>query len=183
LKPSNQQVLGASRQALGVLKPSSSIWHARLGHAAAPVVQQVISHHKLLFSRELNNHVCNACQQGKSHQLPYTHSSVISSNPMDLVFSHVWGPAPTSVGRHTYYVSFIDDHTKFVWIYLLRQKSDVFKCFQEFQQLVERQFNKKIRSIQTDWGGEYQALNSFFQTYWYCASSFLSTCTSAKWFY
>jgi transposase InsO family protein len=75
----------------------------------------------------------------------------------------VWGPAPTSVGRHTYYVSFIDDHTKFVWIYLLRQKSDVFKCFQEFQQLVERQFNKKIRSIQTDWGGEYQALNSFFK--------------------
>jgi histone deacetylase 1/2 len=91
LKSSNQQVLGASRQALGVLKPSSSIWHARLGHAAAPVVQQVISRRKLLFSRELNNYVCNACQQGKSHQLPYTHSSVISSNSMDLVFSDVWG--------------------------------------------------------------------------------------------
>jgi histone deacetylase 1/2 len=119
LKSSNKQVLGATRQALGVVKPSSSLWHARLGHASAPVVQQVISRHDLSFSRDSNNHVCNACQQGKCHQLPYTNSCTISSSPMDLVFSDVWGPAPTSVGWHTYYASFIDDHTKFVWIYLL----------------------------------------------------------------
>jgi len=154
LRSPNKQVLGATRQALGVT-PSSSLWHARLGHPSAQVVQQVTSRHKLPVSRVLNNLVCNACQQGKCDQLPYTHSSTISSSPMDLVFSDVWGPAPTSVGRHTFYVSFIDDHTKFVWIYLLCHKSDVFKCFQEFQQLVEHQFGKKIRSIQTDWGGEY----------------------------
>jgi len=163
LKSLNKQALGATREALGVIAASSSLWHARLGHPSAQVVQQVASRHKISLSRDLNNHVCNACQQGKCHQLPYTHSSVISSSPMDLVFSDVWGPAPTSVGRHDFYVSFINDHTKFVWIHLLRHKSDVFKCFQEFQQLVERQFNKKIKSIQTDWGGEYQALNSFFK--------------------
>jgi histone deacetylase 1/2 len=60
-------------------------------------------------------------------------------------------------------VSFIDDHTKFVWIYLLHKKSEVFQCFKDFQTLVERQFDKKIRSIQTDWGGEYQALSPFFK--------------------
>jgi len=82
---------------------------------------------------------------------------------MDLVFSDVWGPAPNSIGRHNYYVSFIDDHSKFVWIYLLKHKSEVYQCFQDFQKLVERQFDRKIRAIQTDWGGEYQALNSFFR--------------------
>jgi transposase InsO family protein len=45
----------------------------------------------------------------------------------------------------------------------LKRKSEVFQCFKDFQTLVERQFDKKIRSIQTDWGGEYQALTSFFQ--------------------
>jgi histone deacetylase 1/2 len=68
----------------------------------------------------------------------------------------------SSVGRNKYYVSFIDDYSKFTWIYLLRQKSDVFACFRDFQTLVERQFDRKIRTVQTDWGGEYQALSSFF---------------------
>jgi histone deacetylase 1/2 len=156
LKSSNKQVLG-------VVKPSSSLWHSRLGHASTQVVQQVISHHKLQFLRESNNRVCDACQQGKIHQLPYALSSSVSSSPLDLVFFYVWGPAPTSVGRHAYYVSYIDDYSKFSWIYLLRQKFEVFQCFCDFQNLVERQFNQKIHAIQTDWGGEYQALNPFIK--------------------
>ena len=73
------------------------------------------------------------------------------------------GPAPTSVGKNDYYVSFIDDFGKFTWIYLLRHKSEVFQKFHDFQSMVERQFNKKILAIQTDWGGEYKKLNAFFQ--------------------
>jgi histone deacetylase 1/2 len=45
----------------------------------------------------------------------------------------------------------------------LRNKSEVFQCFTDFQNLVERQGYKKIRAVQTDWGGEYQALNPFFK--------------------
>jgi histone deacetylase 1/2 len=153
-KPSNKQVLGA-------FKPSISLWHHRLGHASSRAVQQILSRHKLPFTHSQNNSVCDACQQGKSHQLPYPVSTSVSSSPLDLVFSDVWGPAPTSVGRHDYYVSFIDDYSKFTWIYLLRRKSEVFQCFHDFQNLVERQFNRKIRAVQTDWGGEYQSLNSF----------------------
>jgi histone deacetylase 1/2 len=52
-------------------------------------------------------------------------------------------------------VSFIDDYSKFTWIYLLKYKYEVFHKFQEFQTLVERLFN---RAMQTDWGGEYQKL-------------------------
>jgi len=82
---------------------------------------------------------------------------------LDLFFSDVWGPAPSSVGKNNYYVSFIDDHTKFTWVYLLRHKSEVFAHFRDFQSLVERQFGRKILAVQSDWGGEYQTLNSFFQ--------------------
>jgi hypothetical protein len=69
------------------------------------------------------------------------------------------GPAPNSVGRKKYYVSFIDDFSKFTWIYLLRFKSEVFQKFTEFQNMVERQFNTKIVAMQTDWR-EYQKFNS-----------------------
>ena len=153
-----------NKQALGASKLSLSLWHARLGHASPAVVQQVLSRHNLPFVRNSNKaEICDACQRGKSHQLPYPKSTNVSTSPMDLVFSDVWGPAPTSVGKNSYYVSFIDDYSKFIWIYLLRHKSEVFSCFRDFQNLVERQFGHKILKVQTDWGGEYQTLNSFFR--------------------
>jgi hypothetical protein len=45
---------------------------------------------------------------------------------------------------------------------LLKFKSEVFEKFHEFQSLVERLFNRKIIAVQSDWGGEYEKLNSFF---------------------
>lgn len=60
-------------------------------------------------------------------------------------------------------MSFIDDFSKFTWIYLIQYKSQVFEKFQEFQVMVERMFDRKILAMQTDWGGEYQSLNSFFR--------------------
>ena len=87
----------------------------------------------------------------------------MSRVPLKLVFSVVWGAAPVSIGKNTFYVSFIDDFSKFTWIYLLRHKSEVFQHFHDFQNLVEHMFNRKIIAMQTDWGGEYQKLNSFFQ--------------------
>jgi hypothetical protein len=41
-------------------------------------------------------------------------------------------------------MSFIDDYSKFTWVYLSHKKSGVFKIFLEFQSLVEHRFNKKI---------------------------------------
>jgi hypothetical protein len=46
------------------------------------------------------------------------------------------GPAQVSVGRHTYYVSFVDDSSKYTWSYLLKKKPDVFQVFHNFQNLV-----------------------------------------------
>jgi hypothetical protein len=64
----------------------------------------------------------------------------------------VWGAALESAGRYKYYVSFIDDFSKFTWIYLLKYKSEVFEKFRDFQNLVERFFDQKIVAVQTDWG-------------------------------
>jgi histone deacetylase 1/2 len=107
--------------------------------------------------------VCDSCQKAKIHQLPYDRSNNISNSPLELIYSDVWGPAPISVGRHAYYVSFIDDFSKYTWIYRIKHKSDVFQVFKNFQNLVERKFDKKIISMQPDWRGEYEKLNSFFQ--------------------
>jgi hypothetical protein len=88
------------------------------------VVERVLKSFNLPYSLESNKQsVCDACQQAKSHQLPYPKSVSISTQPLELMFSDVWGPAPDSVGRFKYYVSFVDDFSKFTWIYLLKFKS------------------------------------------------------------
>jgi histone deacetylase 1/2 len=95
--------------------------------------------------------------------LPYPISNSVSTVPLEQVFSDVWGPTPLSVNKHLYYVSFIDDYSEFNWIYFLKKHSDVYQVFLNFQQLVEHKFNRKIITMQTDWGGEYEKLHSFFQ--------------------
>jgi hypothetical protein len=146
----------------GVNKLSLTRWHDRLGHLAFQVVQRVLREFDLLFQQEPNkDFVCGPCQQAKSHQLPYPKSTSVSSHPLELVSFDVWGAAPESVGRYKYYVSFVDEYSKFTWIYLLKFKSEVIQKFYEFQALVERLFDKKILYVQSDWGGEYERLNSF----------------------
>jgi hypothetical protein len=68
----------------------------------------------------------------------------------------------------------VDAHTKFIWFYPIAIKSDVFNVFQQFQVLVERQFSRKIKIVQTDWGGEYCKLN-FKKKHRYPPSSHMST--------
>jgi hypothetical protein len=46
---------------------------------------------------------------------------------------------------------------------MIRFKSDVHHVFLEFQAHVECLLNRKIISVQSDWGGEYQCLNSYLK--------------------
>jgi hypothetical protein len=94
----------------------------------------------------------------------YPISTSVSTSPLQLIFSDVWGTAPTSVRRHDCYVSFLDDYSKFTWIYLLKKKSDAFSAFVNFQKLVEHKLNTKILTVQSNWSGEYEKLNSLFRS-------------------
>jgi hypothetical protein len=147
------------------VKPSFARWHHRLGHPSSSIVHKVVSLNNLPSSKDQTTEiVCDAYQKAKSHQLPYPISSSESSAPLQLIHSDVWGPALDFVGRKKYHVSFIDDFSKYTWIYLLKFKSEVFQVFNEFQCLVERLFDKKIITVQTDWVGEYEKLNPFFRS-------------------
>jgi hypothetical protein len=79
----------SSKHALVTVKPSSSMWHRRLGHLSSFIVQQVLRKNNLSYTPEINPYICDPCQQAKSHQLPYPTS--VSTVPLEQVFSDVWG--------------------------------------------------------------------------------------------
>jgi histone deacetylase 1/2 len=94
--------------------------------------------------------VCDAYQQGKSHQLPFSLSTHIITSPLEIIYLDVWGPAQTSISGHQFYVRFVDAYSCFTWLYLLKHKSGVFVVFLQFQQHIERLLNKKIIHVQSD---------------------------------
>jgi hypothetical protein len=49
----------------------------------------------------------------------------------------------------------VDEFTKFTWVYLLKHKSDTFKVFKQFQAMVHTQFSLPIKTLRTDYGGEF----------------------------
>ena len=59
-----------------------------------------------------------------------------------------------------YYVTFVDDYSKFTWLYLFKFKSDVFEVFKHFKATVENQLDTRIKVLRTDIGGEFSS-NSF----------------------
>ena len=68
-----------------------------------------------------------------------------------------------SLGRAEYFLSFIDDKTRYVWVYPLRTKSEVYEKFREWKAMVELATGRKLKAIRTDNGGEY--ISREFQTY------------------
>lgn len=60
-----------------------------------------------------------------------------------------------SLGGHLYYVTFIDNHSRKTWIYLLKSKDEVFDKFKEFSVEVETLAEIKIKTLRYDNGGEY----------------------------
>ena len=125
-------------------KASSSEWHNRLGHPAFPILKHVLSNNKLGLSSFLSSDFSyNACLCNKSHKLSFSTSTLVSSQPLETIFSNVWTSPIISHNGFKYYVIFIDHFTKYIWFYPLKQKSEVKDIFIRFKTIVEKHFDKK----------------------------------------
>ena len=77
---------------------------------------------------------------------------------LGVVHSDVHGKIETkSLSREEYFVTFIDDKSRFVWVYPLKHKSEVFKKFSEWRALLEKSSGMKVKVLLTDNGGEYMS--------------------------
>ena len=73
-----------------------------------------------------------------------------------LVHSDLCGPMPNlSLGGASYFMTFIDDYSRKVWVYFLKHKDEALGVFKKFLSFVENQCGKKLKCLRTDNGGEY----------------------------
>lgn len=82
----------------------------------------------------------------------------MSTSPLERIHCDLWGPSPVvSTQGFKYYVILIDNYSRFTWFYPLRLKSEFQSVFIWFQQMVETQFQSKIKQFQCDGGGEFMS--------------------------
>jgi len=112
------QVSSSQSQALVGERTSPHSWHHCLGHPALRTVNFVPSKFQLPVLSNKASVPCPICPQAKGHQLPFSVSKTYICNPLDLIYSDVWGLSPTiSINGNRFYVSFVDVFSRFTWFY------------------------------------------------------------------
>ena len=97
------------------------------------------------------NFDCISCQLGKQPALPFNTSESISIDIFDLIHSDVWGPTfVSSIGRSRYFVVFVDDYSRYSWIFNMKHHSELLQVYSNFAKMIETQFSKRIKIFQSD---------------------------------
>src|SRR4051812_32522015 len=141
-----------------------SLWHHRFAHHNIKDLKKLHSR-KLVIGMELQSlaqpdPICEPCLSGKMHAHPFPSSENRSSSLLELIHSDVKGPLPKSASGFLYWVTFIDDYSRFRVIYPLKSKDGVFAAFQDFKAYAENHTGCKIKNLRDDKGGEYMS-NAF----------------------
>lgn len=121
------------------------LWHKKLGHSSRLVLNKVLKSCNSKFNINKTPSFCDACQLGKIHALPFKRSVTVSKFPLQLIHADLWGPAPFYSGSgYKYYLSLLDDFTRFTWIYPLLTKSEAFNVYVHFKVFVENQLRHSM---------------------------------------
>lgn len=105
---------------------SEDVWPHRLGYPHPQILHHLCASKSISVNKSTKL-VCEACQLGKSSRLPFSASSFVASRPLERIHCDLRGLSPImSVQGFIYYVIFIDNHTRFCWLYPLKLKSSNF---------------------------------------------------------
>ena len=142
---------------------NSDMWHARLGHPSSEKLKILHSQFPFISCNHVNKH-CEICHFAKMKRLPFPISSSKSDDCFDLIHVDIWGPfSVPSVFGHKYFLTIVDDKSRFTWINFMKLKSETQNLLQSFVNMVKLQFNKSIKAIRSDNGREF-LMTDFFKS-------------------
>ncbi|RVW82546.1 Retrovirus-related Pol polyprotein from transposon TNT 1-94 [Vitis vinifera] len=126
--------------------------HSRLGHPSLSKFQKMVPR----FS-SLSSLACESCQLGKHTRVSFPKRlNNRAKSPFELVHTDVWGPCRTaSTLGFQYFVTFIDDYSRCTWLFLMKNRAELFSIFQKFYAEIQTQFNISIRVLRSDNAREY----------------------------
>ena len=144
------------------LLESSNLWHGRLGHVNYGSLRRLINLNHIPTFQIDNNHKCETCVEAKMTRSSFQ-SIERNTEPLELIHSDICDfKSIQTRGGNKYFITFVDDSTKYCYVYLLKSKDEAIEKFILYKNEVENQLNRKIKELRSDRGGEYQAPFSEF---------------------
>ncbi|GFZ19218.1 hypothetical protein Acr_27g0009570 [Actinidia rufa] len=136
---------------------TSRLWHMLLGHPGEKALQTLVRQGVLKGAKTGQINFCEHCVLGKQTRVKFGTAIHQTEGILDYVHTDIWGPTRTSSlgGRH-WFVTFIDDFSRRVWVYTMKHKDEVLDIFLSWKQMVENQTGRKIKKLRSDNGGEYR---------------------------
>jgi IS30 family transposase len=109
--------------------------------------------------------VCDVCHFAKHKKLPFSNSFNKVVKPFELIHFNICGPIVVkSVHHHSYFLTAVNDHSRYTCLTLMKHKSEAKQHVIDFLKLISTHFNANIKTIRTDNGPEFN-IPSFYASH------------------
>src|SRR5699024_6682980 len=106
---------------------------------------------------------CEDCAANKLTKPSFKNRPRVTTSPLQVVYSDLCGPFPDSFASEKYFMTVIDDYSRFCVTYFLKSKDQALDCFKIFVNWAETQIGHKVKQLFTDNGGEF--VNNRFEQF------------------
>ncbi|WKA08973.1 hypothetical protein VitviT2T_026653 [Vitis vinifera] len=136
-----------------VKEDSSTLWHRRLGHISIDRIKSLVNDGVLSTLDFTDFETCVDCIKGKQTNKS-KRGATRSSTILEIIHTDICSLDMDSHGKK-YFISFIDDFSRYMYLYILHNKNEALDAFKVFKAKVEKQYGKQIKIVRSDRGGEY----------------------------
>jgi len=154
---SNKNVVSAY-----IVESSLFLWHHRLGHINFRKLYDMVNLELFPFFNK-SEEKCNTCMKTKITRNPFPkverNSKLLELIHFDICDMH----STPSIGGKKYFITFIDDYSKFCYVYLLHSKDEALIKFQAYKADTELHCETFIKCLRSDRGGEIMILSCLKQ--------------------
>ena len=92
---------------------------------------------------------CVNCCRGKMTKIRKK-TTVRSSDLLEVIHTDISGPYTTTLCRNFCFITFIDDYSRYGYLYLIKEKAESLDKFKIFRTEVEKQLGKVIKVVRSD---------------------------------
>lgn len=133
--------------------------HRKLGHVNFSYLRTMCNK-KLLegLPNEIESDYfkCKICIENKMHNLPFEDNRKRGKQILEIIHTDLNGPhSIIGLNGEKYFLTFIDDYSKVVKVFVIKSKNEVFNCFMDYVNTTENMTGKKIKILRCDNGTEY----------------------------
>ena len=123
------------------------IWHARLGHIGQERMNRLATENLPGQFTKSDVLTCEYRLAGKTTRKPFGKETRVEI-PLQFIYYNIYGPISVGARHGTwYFITFIDDFTRYGHVYRISHKSKALDCFIRCINLVENQLDKWLKTL------------------------------------